>query len=103
METVKRFKDTLKKDRPPDLTSDSLLALWYDAKGAWHEAHELVQESQSHEAAWVHAYLHRKEGDLWNADFWYRRAGKSRYDGPLDEEWELISASLLKRANGMFG
>jgi len=96
MTSMTHFKETLKTDTPPALDSDSLLALWYDAKGFWDEAHELVQESKTVEAAWVHAYLHRKEGDIWNADFWYRRAGKIRYEGPLDEEWELISASLIR-------
>jgi hypothetical protein len=70
-------------------------ALWYDARGDWDEAHRCAQEDEGSNGSWVHAYLHRKEGDLSNARYWYRRAGKEVFDGSLDEEWERIARALL--------
>jgi hypothetical protein len=75
-----------------------LAGLWWSAKGEWDQAHKLVQDEPSAEAAWVHAYLHRVEGDLGNAGYWYRRAGKPVASGPLEAEWEEIVQSLLARA-----
>lgn len=74
-----------------------LLGLWYDARGDWSGAHEAVQSDDSPEAAWVHAYLHRKEGDVGNAGYWYRRAGKAPASGDFDAEWEQIARALLAR------
>ena len=71
-----------------------LAALWWDARGDWTRAHEAAQADEGAEAAWVHAYLHRKEGDLANADYWYRRAGKQRPSVTLAEEWAAIAAAL---------
>lgn len=71
-------------------------ALRMEAKGDWEQAHELAQEIESPEAAWVHAYLHRREGDPGNAAYWYRRAGKPVCAGPLDEERTAIEAALLQ-------
>jgi hypothetical protein len=71
-----------------------LAALWWDARGDWARAHELAQSVDTAEGAWVHAYLHRKEGDLPNADYWYRRAGKRRPVAPLAQEWAEIAAAL---------
>lgn len=65
-------------------------ALEADKSGDWDQAHELVQDLSSQEAAWIHAYLHRKEGDKWNAQYWYSRAGKPFFDGSLDDEWEEL-------------
>lgn len=65
-----------------------------DKNGDWVGAHEIVQQLSSKEANWVHAYLHRKEGDIWNADYWYRRANKVRPDISLEEEWKQIYSNL---------
>lgn len=70
--------------------STYLKALYWDKEGNWEKAHELVQDLPTLEAAWIHAYLHRKEGDEWNAGYWYRRAGKPIYKGTLDEEWREL-------------
>jgi hypothetical protein len=75
--------------------SKNLIALWYDANGDWDHAHEIVQETAGFEGDWIHAYLHRKEGDLGNASYWYSRVGKSRPKISLEEEWELLSKYLL--------
>lgn len=72
-----------------------LQALWYDAKDDWHKAHALVDHLNDKTACWVHAYLHRKEGDLGNADYWYRRAGKTRPSVSLKQEWEIIVKAIL--------
>ena len=88
------FRATLSDDEPP--SRDPLLhALWLDARGDWHGAHELAQDVGSADGSWVHAYLHRKEGDLPNAGYWYRRAGKPVADGSLEDEWASIAATLL--------
>jgi len=73
-----------------------LKALWLDGVGDWESAHEAIQEESDIGSALVHAYLHRKEGDLWNADYWYRRAGRQRPDLTLDEEWEQIVRVMLE-------
>lgn len=84
------FKESLKHDIPPIGLTVQLEALWYDGKGDWEKAHDLVDDLDDRESAHVHAYLHRKEGDLWNADYWYRRAKRQRYSGTLEEEWEEL-------------
>lgn len=81
--------------RPPAGLTPPLEALWHDAKGDWATAHRVVMNAQSAAAAWVHAYLHRKEGDLDNARYWYRKAKRVEATGPLDEEWAAIAAALL--------
>lgn len=82
-------------DAPPATGLPSLDALWWAAKGDWERAHAIVQDEGGRDAAWVHAYLHRVEGDLGNAAYWYRQAGKTVASGPLDVEWEIIAAALL--------
>ena len=89
------FKNSLEETGPPSDLSVYLLALWYDAKGHWNQAHDVVQDLTDKNAAWIHAYLHRKEGDNGNADYWYRRADKSRAAVSLDEEWEDIVSALI--------
>ncbi len=74
-----------------------LLALWWDAKGEWNKAHEIAQSVEDADGAWVHAYLHRKEGDAGNAAYWYRRAGQSIAHGDLRAEWERIVRKFLRR------
>lgn len=80
---------------PPKGASGPLAALWHAAKGDWDKAHNLVMDEESDAAAWVHAHLHRVEGDESNAGYWYRRAGKPPAKGPLGEEWDQIAAALL--------
>lgn len=84
-----------KAEAPPAELSTPLLALWWDARGDWQRAHEAAQAGEDADSAWVHAYLHRKEGDLANAGYWYRRAGKPAARGSLDQEWAAIAAALL--------
>ena len=78
----------------PDLNAP-LAGLWWAAKGDWDRAHKIVQDESSREAAWVHAYLHRVEGDLGNAGYWYRQAGQPAATDSLQAEWERIAATLL--------
>lgn len=81
--------------KPPAGLSLALVGLWWDAKGDWKRAHESAQEDSGWEGAWVHAYLHRKEGDQKNAAYWYARADKPVCGGPLDAEWINIAKVLL--------
>lgn len=91
----KAFRNSLTSDAPPAGMGPALTGLWWDAKGDWTKAHDGVQDDESPEASWVHAYLHRKEGDGSNAEYWYRRAGKAPAQGPLESEWTNITRSLL--------
>ena len=93
--TPAEFQQSLSAARPPLSASIYLQALWYDARGDWNNAHTLIQDSDDATAAWIHAYLHRKEGDTGNAAYWYRRAGRKIPDSPLKEEWSDIVAELL--------
>lgn len=93
--TFEEFNNSLKDKHPPEGIGKNLKALWEDAKGNWHEAHNIVQDTSGVEGDWIHAYLHRKEGDLSNASYWYRRAGKSTHTGTLREEWEQLVRALL--------
>jgi len=72
-----------------------LQSLWYDGKGDWEQSHTIIQDVDDKNAAWIHAYLHRKEGDTGNADYWYRRAGKKRPAISLQEEWEELVKAFL--------
>ncbi len=80
---------------PPEGLSPFLTALWYDAKGDWGAAHDIIDDMPGEKAAWVHAYLHRKEGDAGNAGYWYRRAGKSVCMLSLADEWNEIVTALM--------
>jgi hypothetical protein len=79
---------------PPSLT-ESLQAMWYDRKGDWNKAHDIAQEIHSKEGSWIHAYLHRKEGDAGNAAYWYHRANQPVCKTSLAQEWEDIVKALL--------
>lgn len=81
----------------PADTPAPLRALWLDARGDWDAAHAAAQEDGGRDGAWVHAYLHRKEGDEGNAGYWYARAGRPAARGDLRAEWEEICRSLLAR------
>lgn len=85
---------------PPATLTPALKALWLDAAGDWHAAHEACQEEGSPACAHVHAYLHRKEGDLANASYWYHRAGQAPAHGPLDQEWENLTTAALRQQPG---
>jgi hypothetical protein len=89
------FRASLNDAAPEPSLSPPLVALWWAAKGNWDQAHRIVQDESTAEAAWVHAYLHRVEGDLGNASYWYRQAGQPVAKDALDAEWERIVAALL--------
>lgn len=92
---LQTFRDSLSGDDPPRELNHALAGLWWDAKGDWKKAHEAAQQDEGQAGSWVHAYLHRKEGDLSNAGYWYQRAGKTPPRGSLEEEWAEIAGSLL--------
>jgi hypothetical protein len=89
------FQQSIKENRLPANLSVYLQAMWYDALGDWDTAHHLINDLDDNTACWVHAYLHRKEGDLGNANYWYRRADKKMPSVSLQEEWEMIVQALL--------
>jgi hypothetical protein len=93
--TFEEFYRSLSYDKPPNGLSRALIALWWDAKGEWARAHERAQVDESEAGSWIHAYLHRKEGDQDNAAYWYRRAGKPVCRESLDAEWISIARELL--------
>ncbi len=91
------FKDSLASATPPAELSLALQALWHDGKGDWEAAHKVCQSREGEpQCDWVHAYLHRKEGDQSNAGYWYRRARQPVAQVSLDEEWAAIVSALLK-------
>jgi|SRR5450755_2752893 hypothetical protein len=90
------FRDSLTSKKPPEGMSAALEALWWDGKDDWDKAHEAAQRDEGPDGAWVHAYLHRKEGDLPNAKYWYRRADRAAGYGDLQREWEAIATHLLR-------
>ena len=94
--TINEFLDTLNDEHPPPRITREQEALWMDATGDWDHAHRIVQSLDSRAAAWVHAYLHRKEGDIGNAAHWYRRAGRSMSSLSFEAEWREIATALLE-------
>jgi hypothetical protein len=92
--TLQEFRDSVPRDEPPLELSLALCGLWWDAKGNWTKAHESAQQDEGLAGSWVHAYLHRKEGDSANAGYWYRRAGKQPAGSSLEQEWLEIAAAL---------
>jgi hypothetical protein len=88
--TYDEFISSLSSDQPPAKISEVLKALWYDGKNDWDGSHTIAQEIDDKNGSWVHAYLHRKEGDLSNARYWYSRAGKSEPKMSLKEEWDSL-------------
>jgi len=90
------FRASLKNDAPPPGLARPLAALWHAGGGDWYAAHKLVQQDEGEpKHDWVHAHLHRVEGDLSNAGYWYRRAQQPVESGPLDAEWAKITQALL--------
>lgn len=94
--TLQEFKTSLKERQPPQVAV-LLQALWYEAKGDWEQAHNLAQDVHTPDGSWIHAYLHRIEGDISNAEYWYHRANRKMPKLPLREEWEAIVSELLMR------
>lgn len=92
------FRESLKNAAPPKGLSAALEGLWWDAKGDWDQAHESAQRDEGQDGAWVHAYLHRKQGDMANAKYWYRRADRAAAYGDLAREWETMVGRLLRAA-----
>jgi hypothetical protein len=93
--TFDDFKASLSGGTPPPV-APALRALWHDARGDWDAAHKVAQDVDDEAGAWVHAYLHRKEGDVANARYWYERANQAEETGSLEGEWERIVTSLLR-------
>ena len=93
--TLTEFRASLADPAPPQGLAPALAALWRDAKGDWDGAHDFAQADGSRAGDWVHAYLHRKEGDAGNAAYWYRRAGKPVARDSLEQEWAEIVGALL--------
>ena len=93
--TLDELRAMVSRDAPPQGVPELVQALWHDARGDWDRAHEIAQSVDDADGARVHAYLHRKEGDLSNAGYWYSRAGRSRPDASLEQEWAEIAEALL--------
>jgi hypothetical protein len=93
--TLDQFKASIVNSAPPASLSAPLAALWWDAKGTWTRAHALVDELETPDGMSVHAYLHRKEGSDWNADYWYRLAGRNFHRPTLEAEWTALVEGLL--------
>jgi len=92
--TFEELVATLADASPPD-AAPLVVALWHDRRGAWEQAHRIAQDLDGRDAEWVHAYLHRKEGDLSNARYWYRRANVPEANDSLDAEWKRLVTTLL--------
>jgi hypothetical protein len=101
--TLERFRDTLKADSPPPSLPPLLAALWHDARGSWERAHTIAQGVDDEFGAWVHAYLHRKEGGVGNAAYWYGQAKQPIATDSLEAEWSRIVTALLERLSSRFG
>jgi hypothetical protein len=86
-----------KQEKCPESWSRALQALWHDKKGDWDRAHRIVQSANDVDSGWVHAYLHRKEGDDSNARYWYRRSGQPEFKAGLNQEWEQIALNLIRK------
>jgi len=93
---LREFRKSVLNAQPPRNLNFALSGLWWDAKGDWTRAHESAQQDESAAGAWVHAYLHRKEGDSGNAGYWYNRAGKSLCGSSFEDEWVAIAEALLE-------
>ena len=93
--TLEEYIKSIEADRPPSGISETLRSLWWDKKGDWDRAHSIAQDIPSVQGSAVHAYLHREEGVIWNADYWYTRAGRTRPDVTLDIEWQQLVDEML--------
>ena len=97
---LSELKTSLAAEAPPEGLPVPIRSLWWDAKGDWAVAHKLVDELETPDGMAVHAYLHRKEGAEWNADYWYGRAGRKYHRPELDAEWEALAEGLLNQSRG---
>ncbi|RXS96618.1 hypothetical protein [Silvibacterium dinghuense] len=95
--SLETLRAALREAHPPVGLTPLVEAMWWEAKGDWTRAHEIAQAIDSRDAAWVHAYLHRREGDEGNAGYWYRQAGRRAAHIPMDDEWREITEELLGR------
>ena len=95
MMTVPEFIDTTRSPEPPAGLSTHLQSLWWAKKGNWEKAHDLIQDGTDGGSCWIHAWLHRAEGDQGNASYWYLKAGKKKPVMPLDEEWLQLASHFL--------
>ena len=95
--SVEELKQSVENDdAPPEGTPETVKALWFARKGMWHEAHEVAQDIETKTGSWIHAHLHVVEGDLWNAGYWYSKAGKPESPPEkIPEEWEIIAEAVL--------
>jgi hypothetical protein len=93
--TLQEFKSSLSHNEPPAGSSLLLVALWHDGKGNWDASHDIAQDIYSNDGSWIHAYLHRKEGDTGNAGYWYRKAGKPYPTVSLEMEWNTLVNHFL--------
>jgi hypothetical protein len=93
--TFDEFLASINNDLPASELSETLTSLWWDKKGNWDRAHAIAQEIPTTQGSAVHAYLHREEGVLWNADYWYGRAGRTRPEISLEEEWAQLVVEML--------
>ncbi len=94
--TFDEFIASLSAASPPEKTGRLLTSLWEEKKGNWEKAHQIAQEVDNRDGSWIHAYLHRREGDHSNASYWYSRAGKSMPDYSLDEEWKRLVEHFIR-------
>src|SRR5215831_12714697 len=101
--TLTELKASVAASTPPSGLPPAVRALWHDAKGDWETAHRVAQDIDNPDGAWVHAYLHRKEGDAGNAAYWYRRAGRPVATVSLAAEWDQIAETLLARKQDLQG
>ena len=92
---IDEFIKSVDEKSPPAGLPETLKSLWWDRKGDWDRAHSIAQDIPSLPGSAVHAYLHREEGVIWNADYWYNRAGRARPDIPLEAEWQALVAEML--------
>lgn len=90
------FMKSVESGETPVGLDEALLSLWWDGRGDWERAHELAQSAGTRAGDWVHAYLHRKEGDEGNAGYWYSRGGKPPFNGSLEQEWVAMVRELLE-------
>ncbi len=93
--TFEEFTESINNERPAPGLSETLTSLWWDKKGDWDTAHSIAQDIPIRQGSAVHAYLHREEGVIWNADYWYTRAGRVRPDSSLEEEWTQLVHEML--------
>jgi hypothetical protein len=92
------FKTSMQQQVMPSSLSLELQSLWHDGLNDWNKAHDIAQDIPHTNGSWIHAYLHRKEGDKWNANYWYQKAGKPMPSYSLEKEWEELVRYFLKQS-----